>query len=436
MIAAKRLSKMGFGLSLALPLTLSLMAQSTTADANELGIDFDVELGLSGFKRQGDTPINPDMAFVPSNANQSWAFINAQYNQFWQDIEVNLQPSLKLNYDFNGKQQPDYQRKYDSQVFWSNSYVKWHGLENHEFMLGRQNEEIGSGYAWNPSHPRFDIRLNERDSANKFRKSGDATAQWQRFDNHGYWQLQWSEHQSYPNNGQGEHDIWSLRRQLLLDKSEMTFTVAKVNGSAFAGFDFSWTVTDELEFHTELAHKEQSRVWHNSHLIYNDIDVIYYQQPSKDKYANALVGFQYTFEDLTNVIVEYFYQQDGYDQPQWQLLTDQIDYAQVLFEQQDHNSAAAAGFLANTHNYLRYLRRQYLFMRLSTPELIEDADSAFFSRVNLDDDSYILGASIDYNLNDNLDLGLSLQSNHGATYSESAWIPEKQRIDLVLKYTF
>lgn len=324
-------------------------------------------------------------------------------------------------------------------LLWQSSHIRWSG-ERLQLSLGVANHEQGPGYAWNPVNPFFDIRLNERDTAIPYRREADpmVTASWS--DDHGLWRLMAIDLEAFPydyvDEGSDQYS-YLLTREQLFESSQLTVNLASLEGKSFAGFAYEWTASDNLELHSEFSWREGRKTPDFTAMgIFPGGWLAEYPLTRDDQHHfNGLLGMQYSFSNNLNVIFEYYYQEDGYNESRWNELR-----AQVQQQNQQWQNAvlpdASLGFLLSTHQWLRLLHRDYAFVRLAIPDVWNDGEISLFGRHNLVDSSQIFGLRFEKPMSDHLSLRLSFQHSDGADTSEGYWIPRYQEFTALFQYHF
>jgi len=129
---------------------------------------------------------------------------------------------------------------------------------------------------------------------------------------------------------------------------------------------------------------------------------IYEPKEEGEVFLRALIGGHYTCENKTNYIVEYFYNQDGYDENEWE------EFIEIVRDNSSKVISVPTGFsedlfkfnlsLANSLMTYRYLRRHYLFARFWNPEIYNRFDVTCGILLNLEDKSFVILPTADYKL--------------------------------------
>lgn len=401
-----------------------------------LSQDARLELGCSAGEWRGTTLINP--ANIPlegtyeDTCQMALGGTLLAASDHW-DLQVSGWAEQRYREDAAGKGEQDLH------WYWQDSHLRW-SQDRLQLSLGVSNFEQGPGYAWNPLNPFFDIRLNERDTAIPYRREADpmASASWS--DNHGLWRLIAIDHEAFPQDyvdrGSDSYS-YLLSREQLFASSQLTLNVANLEGKPFLGLSYEWTASDALELHAELSWREGRKIpGFTASQAFPDTWLARYDSARDNRrYLNGLMGLQYSFSNNINIIVEYYYQEDGYDESEWNSLTSQLIQQHTQW-QANLLPDASMGFLLGTHQWLRLLHRDYAFARLAVPDVWGDGEVSLFGRHNLVDSSLIAGASLSKPLGDRLTLKLSYQRAEGAEASEGYWVPRSQEFAAALHYHF
>lgn len=421
-----------------LPFSLLLMSPPCLGFGSISGL---LQASFSDNTQRGDTLIKP------SNHNLAGQFeriSNASITPVFFAAKDNISFQLRgwLDYSHRKSSQSDLSHS-NFEWTWSDSYLQWDYSNAFNVSIGLSNIEQGPGYAWNPGNPFFDIRLNERDTAFEFRRDADPTLRVNIYDDLGRWLFLTTEYRSFPletSDADPKQLSVMAARELLFNRSQWAFRVASVDESAFAAGTFESTVGDQLELHAEISIRQDRKIPFFSSLDLPAGNISQYDDGrDNNSYINFLVGFQFTWQNNANLIVEYFYQEDGYSKAEWNELQLQLlqQYEQSLRDTlPDELHSASIGFLSNTHNWLRLLRQKYGFIRLSMPELLGSEEISFFARTNFQDNSYVSGFNLAYPLSDSLTLQFSTQIAHGDKQTEGYWIPTKRQVTASLKLHF
>jgi len=125
---------------------------------------------------------------------------------------------------------------------------------------------------------------------------------------------------------------------------------------------------------------------------------------------------------MTNVIVEYFYNQDGYNAKEWRSFIDLVNQNNVslLYSSEDLNGISLSNLsLENSLLTFRSLRQHYLFFRINKKNLLWDIEgtAAFF--INMNDGSFVVNPRLEYQWGKGLSFSagaLVFQGGHGTEF--------------------
>ena len=401
-----------------------------------LSQDTRLELGCSAGEWRGATLINPANFPLEGTYEDTCQLALGgtllAVSDSW-ELQVSGWAEQRYSEDATGKSHQDLD------WYWQDSHLRW-SRGRLQVSLGASNVEQGPGYAWNPLNPFFDIRLNERDSAIPYRREADpmASASWS--DDQGLWRFMAIDHKAfpldYPEKGRDRYS-YLLSREQLFTSSQLTLNLASLEGKPFLGLSYEWTASDALELHAELSWREGRKIpgFTATEAFPGAWLASYQTARDNTHYMNGLLGMQYSFSNNINLIVEYYYQEDGYGESEWNQLADQLIQQHAQW-QANLLPDAALGLLLGSHQWLRLLHRDYAFARLAFPDVWGDAEVTLFGRHNLVDSSLIAGTSLSKPLGDRLTLKLSYQYAEGAAISEGHWIPRDQELAAAMHYHF
>jgi hypothetical protein len=408
------------------------------AATNTLALNHDtsLELGCTQGELRGDSLIKPEginLDEVYEDSCQLALGGNLLFGSGSWDLQLSGWGEQWYGQDAAGENEEDLRWR------WQSSHLRWSG-ERLQLSLGVSNYEQGPGYAWNPLNPFFDIRLNERDAAIPYRREADPMAMASWSDDHGLWRFMALEQETfpydYPSRGHDEYSYLFTREQLFAS-SQLTVNLASLEGKPFVGLAYEWTASDSLELHAEFSWREGRKTpnFNAAEIFPGGWLAEYSLERDDQRYLNGLLGMQYSFSNNLNLIIEYYYQEDGYNESRWNALRTQL--VQQRQQWQDGVlSEASLGFLLATHQWLRLLHRDYAFVRLAMPDVWGDAEVSLFGRHNLVDSSLIVGGIVEKPLGDRLNLNLSFQVNDGAEISEGYWIPRQHEFTAAFQYHF
>ena len=157
-------------------------------------------------------------------------------------------------------------------------------------------------------------------------------------------------------------------------------------------------------------------------------------------FDSYLLGFQYTSPaDSWNVILEYYGDQEGLSEEEAQMTEEGLKAAATNDVYKDDRFASAqgnpfAGFMRNSSKFLRdrNYRRNYLNLRFTDGDLIENWEAVGVVRQNLDDRSRLVRFELEKDVGNHL-AGISVNSFQGAEFSEFGMQPFQRQIEAFLE---
>lgn len=205
------------------------------------------------------------------------------------------------------------------------------------------------------------------------------------------------------------------------------------------GFNISSTISNELVLYTETAFR-----WGSDRkavkLIQENIPDIYEISDCDDNhrvFPHVVIGGHYTFEDKTNIICEYIYNGSGYNDKEWDNLMEFIKYSYNGYKSGFFRELMELNLLqANSLMTFGKLRRNYIFTRISNPDIFGKIDGASVFLINLDDGSLLINPSLDYGVSKNTTIGFSGFIFSGKSDTEFGMTHWKGEIAMIYKYFF
>ncbi len=213
------------------------------------------------------------------------------------------------------------------------------------------------------------------------------------------------------------------------------------------GLNISGIVGNNTELHTEIGltkgskrgflRKKEEVGPPNSGVYKYEI----YDIADEEKiFAQAIAGGHYTWDNKTNLIIEYLFNQDGYSKSEWHEFIELVKNASSNFKKPPVDFEAGIFKenlrLANSLMTYRTLRRNYLFFRLSNPELFDCYDSQLTVLLNVDDHSCVVMPSIDCKKFQNMVFRLGVNWFSGNSQSEFGLVPQDTEIQMEARYFF
>jgi len=275
-------------------------------------------------------------------------------------------------------------------------YLELNPSESLFFHIGKQNITEGVGYAWNPTD--FLTGLEEIDQAQDTRKK--------REEREGVICLRgeyFLPHLTLTAVASPRMESWGQKadpRALVkvytlmknLDFSLIAYAEEKKRPKL--GLNFSSTMGESLEVHGEASLQKGTYRYYLNQTDPGHYEFIQKRKESQQLYPKVLVGGQYTFSDNTNLVLEYYHNQEGYSSSEWR---DYFEYLKFCGERYEDESLYFSYLLmGNAYFDLTNFRQNYLFLRFSKPNILDRFEISSNNIYNLDDASLLMNVKIDY----------------------------------------
>ncbi len=219
------------------------------------------------------------------------------------------------------------------------------------------------------------------------------------------------------------------------DNTMLELLYFRQNRNSF-GSNLEITVSDDLIIHFEGSAAKGSDVviigkneidgYGNSYEFINRGDSLY---------VKSVAGINYTFPDLHSMIVEFYYNGEGYSKQEWSDLFSMLEDSGARYDSNIYEVSpginpyniylSAANKMANLSRMSRY----YLFVRLSKQNIFtENLNYALFSFINLYDKSIFLNFNPEYSFLNNFRTGIIASYYAGKKKSEFGMSPDKYTV--------
>ena len=151
---------------------------------------------------------------------------------------------------------------------------------------------------------------------------------------------------------------------------------------------------ESLEVHGEASLQKGTYRYYLNQTDPGHYEFIQKRKESQQLYPKVLVGGQYTFSDNTNLVLEYYHNQEGYSSSEWR---DYFEYLKFCGERYEDESLYFSYLLmGNAYFDLTNFRQNYLFLRFSKPNILDLFEISSNNIYNLDDASLLMNVKIDY----------------------------------------
>lgn len=264
------------------------------------------------------------------------------------------------------------------------------------FTIGKQNITDGVGYAWNPTD-----FLGRGDDTSQ---SSDAREE--REEREGILSLRgecFLPRLTVTFVGSPRTDSWGQKAdsRLLLKfytlMGDFDFSLsgyAQEGRRAKFGLNLSGTPGESLELHAEVALQRESYRYYVSEVAPGSYEFIQKKKESTELYPRVLVGGQYTFPDSTNVVLEYYHSQEGYNPSEWGEYLECLKLSGERYE--DDPLYLSYLLMGNAYLDLTNMRQNYLFLRLSKPDILDLFEISSNNIYCLDDESSLMNLKVEY----------------------------------------
>lgn len=244
-------------------------------------------------------------------------------------------------------------------------------------------------------------------------------------------------------NIQDEQSKFRTKISFAIPNVDFSFSYFYSSFSA-CGINISGLLTDKLELHSEIAllNNSERKYLNIKQNIAENINLYEAYDPpdSKKIFLKSLIGGHYTFPDKTNIIVEYFYNEDGYSDKEW------TEFINIVKENYNNYLSPLLGIpkdifksnlgVCNSLMTYRYLRKNYLFLRFWRPDLIRVFEFIAGILINLDDKSFVFFPEVGYKMTDNIVFYLGGNIFSGDKNAEFGLVPYKNYFYTELRYFF
>lgn len=427
-----------FKLTLCLAVAISpVFFICTIAHSNEFGYTLDgiIYEQPTYFFIKDDNLINPDNEILEFSdwINRFYARVNLNLDYKKAGFISQFRPTLTSDED-------------DTEVdfFTDEAYLDFNLYKGYFLYCGMRNIRDVVAYGANPTDflgedkkvdytKREEVRRIEREG--NYLVGGDAFFTNTRLSVLFAPELDWQE----------EDDRILLRANYFAEKINTDTTLHFFEGEIPGiGFDISSTVSDKLILYTEGSFRWGSHKYEINVISEGDANTprtyeVTDPDDDDDVYFNIVVGGSYTFDNGTNLIVEYIYNGAGYDSDEWDDITDFIEYNNHLYLSGFYTDLAEGNLALASSEIMKFreMRKNYLFFRVSNSKILDNTDAQIVFQLNADDMSYLITPIIDYKIGTNFVIGLSAtifigdqdDSEFGMMYWDSD-------VSLLLKYYF
>ena len=373
------------------------------------------------------------------NPNQDILDIAPWKNRFYADINLDLKyKDTKLISKFRPTLLSD-DNKTRSHTTIDDLYVDQKFKDNFFFYVGKKNVKDGVALGSNPTDflgEGKEVDFTKKEEDRRLEREGNYLVGMDAF----YKDITWTAiFAPRINDWQEEKDRILLKASYLLEPLNTDMSLHYFNGDIPGiGFNISHTANDDLVLYTETAFRKGSNkkiVRLTSEGSPNTYSIE--GMDDSEIFAHVATGGQYTFKNGTNIICEYIYNGDGYNQKNWDAFEGFVTYNNDQFKKGLFLDSATGNLSqANQIVTFRQMRKNYFFTRINNPSIFNKIDGALVLFVNLDDSSFLVNPSLDYKINQNSTVGLSSDIFVGGKTKEFGMMHWGEDVTLIYKRYF
>ncbi|MBU0701902.1 hypothetical protein KKE26_11545 [bacterium] len=386
----------------------------------------------------GNTLLNQsNLGTLPEWENKLYndSSINLTYKE-WLKLMLKTRPTWTINNEERGS----------FRNFVDDAYMDIKIRDTSFLTIGRENLQEGVGLIYNPTNFLSEgkaVDYSQREEERKKNREGNYLLRFESI----------KEKQTFSfliapkiGNLQEEYPRQQLRLYSLMGDTDASLSYFHGKQEKL-GLNLSGVVGNNIELHTEIALGKGSdrRFLRKKSEIGPPDSGIYeyetYDPLDKEKtFLRALMGGHYTWTNKTNLIIEYFFNQDGYSQSEWN------EFIEMVKDADSKLKNPPIGFtegifkenlrLANSLMTYRSLRKNYFFFRLSNPEIFDCYDSQLSVLLDVDDKSCVVMPSVDYNGVKNIVIRFGINWFSGDSQSEFGLVPQNTELQLEARYFF
>jgi len=159
------------------------------------------------------------------------------------------------------------------------------------------------------------------------------------------------------------------------------------------------------------------------------------KEKDDDIYVNFSVGGNYTFSDNTKITMEYYRNDEGYDDTEFDEFTEFVNNEAENLQSKNDLSSTQKLLKANQLLGDR-VRKNYLALSYDRPYTFDDFTPHLGTIVCLDDGSFMANAMLTYNIRDDTTLTLDMKTYVGDDDTEWGLKPDNYRVFVGVKYYF
>ena len=180
------------------------------------------------------------------------------------------------------------------------------------------------------------------------------------------------------------------------------------------------------------------RVQKNSEGVYSfpvGDDLVNLHKDDDDIFVNFALGTNYTFSDDSKITLEYFRNNEGYNDNEFDEFVDSVKSEAKIYRDIHEESSMLKLLKANQLLEDR-IRKNYLSFSFDRPNTFDDFFPHLGIILGLDDYSALINGAITYNVRDDTSISLDARGYLGDSDTEFGMKPENFRLFMKVKYFF
>jgi hypothetical protein len=154
-----------------------------------------------------------------------------------------------------------------------------------------------------------------------------------------------------------------------------------------------------------------------------------------DIQVNFALGVNYTFSDDSKVTLEYYRNNDGYNDDEFDEFVDFVEH-EADIQRIIRDEYSELKLLKANQILADRIRKNYLSLSFDRPNTFDDFFPHLGALITLDDGSFLLNGAVTYNVRDDTSITLDAKGYVGDSDTEWGMKPDDYRVFMKVKYFF
>jgi hypothetical protein len=164
-------------------------------------------------------------------------------------------------------------------------------------------------------------------------------------------------------------------------------------------------------------------------------ELVALKKADDDLYVNFALGANYSFEDNTKISAEYFRNDEGYDDDEFDEFVHFLEHEAEMYLLL--GDGISKGKLLKANQILQdRIRQNYVSLAFDRPFTFDDFNPHLGATMCVDDSSFLLNGALEYNVRDDTTITLDVKAYIGDGDSEFGIKPDDFKVLLKAKYYF